>query len=50
MMRLNLLLLWAVAFLPFPTMLTAEALQRESDAPERTAVLFYGERCCSSRA
>jgi uncharacterized membrane protein len=41
-MRLNLLLLWAVAFLPFPTMLTAEALRREDDAPERTAVLFYG--------
>jgi uncharacterized membrane protein len=41
-MRLNLLLLWAVAFLPFPTTLTAEALRREGDAPERTAVLFYG--------
>ena len=42
LMRLNLVLLWAVAFLPFPTTLTAEALGRESDAPERTAVLFYG--------
>jgi uncharacterized membrane protein len=42
LLRLNLLLLWGVAFLPFPTMLTAEALQHESDAPERTAVLFYG--------
>ena len=42
LMRLNLVLLWAVAFLPFPTSLTAEALRLESDAPERTAVLFYG--------
>jgi uncharacterized membrane protein len=42
MMRLNLVLLWLVAFLPFPTSLTAEALQRESDDPERVAVLFYG--------
>ena len=41
-MRLNILLLWVVAFLPFPTTLTADALRRESDAPERTAVLFYG--------
>jgi hypothetical protein len=41
-MRLNLVLLWAVAFLPFPTNLTAEALRLESDVPERTAVLFYG--------
>ena len=41
-MRLNILLLWVVAFLPFPTTLTAEALSREGDAPERTAVLFYG--------
>ena len=41
-MRLNILLLWVVAFLPFPTTLTAEALRREGDAPERTAVLFYG--------
>ncbi len=42
LMRLNLVLLWAVAFLPFPTDLTAEALRLESDVPERTAVLFYG--------
>ncbi len=42
LMRLNILLLWVVAFLPFPTTLTAHALGRETDAPERTAVLFYG--------
>ncbi len=42
LMRLNLVLLWLVAFLPFPTALTADALRLESDAPERTAVLFYG--------
>jgi uncharacterized membrane protein len=39
---LNLLLLWVVAFLPFPTTLTAEALRHESSDPERAAVLFYG--------
>ena len=38
--RLNLLLLMAVAFLPFPTKLVAEAL--DSGSAERTAVLFYG--------
>jgi len=38
--RINLLLLMAVAFLPFPTRLVAEAI-RNSDA-ERAAVVFYG--------
>jgi TMEM175 potassium channel family protein len=40
MLRLNLLLLMVVSFLPFPTKLMAEAL-REPEA-ETTAVLFYG--------
>jgi uncharacterized membrane protein len=39
-MRLNLLLLMAVAFLPFPTRLVAEAIHK-NDA-ERAAVVFYG--------
>jgi uncharacterized membrane protein len=39
-MRLNLLLLMAVAFLPFPTRLMTEAV-RNTHA-ERTAVIFYG--------
>ena len=39
-MSLNLVLLMAVAFLPFPTKLVAGAI-RDVDA-ERTAVLFYG--------
>ncbi|MGN6169145.1 MAG: TMEM175 family protein [Solirubrobacteraceae bacterium] len=39
-MRINLLLLMAVAFLPFPTRLMAEAI-RNNDA-ERAAVVFYG--------
>jgi uncharacterized membrane protein len=39
-MRVNLLLLMAVSFLPFPTRLMAEALRHE-DA-ERVAVIFYG--------
>jgi uncharacterized membrane protein len=39
-MRVNLLLLMAVAFLPFPTSLVAEAI-RHGDA-ERGAVIFYG--------
>jgi uncharacterized membrane protein len=38
--RLNLLLLMAVAFLPFPTRLMAQTI-RTSDG-ERVAVLFYG--------
>jgi uncharacterized membrane protein len=39
-MRLNLMLLIAVAFLPFPTKLMAAAI-RNTDA-ERAAVIFYG--------
>jgi uncharacterized membrane protein len=39
-MRLNLLLLMVVAFLPYPTRLVAEAI-RDSSA-ERAAVIFYG--------
>lgn len=39
-MRINLLLLMAVAFLPYPTRLAAEAI-RSSDA-ERAAIVFYG--------
>jgi uncharacterized membrane protein len=41
LMRLNLLLLMAVSFLPFPTALMAEAL-RESESVERAAVVVYG--------
>jgi uncharacterized membrane protein len=40
MMRLNLLVLFSVAFLPFPTKLLAEYI-REPDA-ERVATTFYG--------
>jgi uncharacterized membrane protein len=40
-MRLNMLLLMLVAFLPFPTMLMARALDKTDDA-ERVAVVFYG--------
>ena len=40
LMQLNLLLLLAVAFLPFPTTLIAEAIHEKS--PERAAVVFYG--------
>jgi uncharacterized membrane protein len=39
-MNVNLLLLMAIAFLPFPTRLLAEAI-RDSSA-ERAAVIFYG--------
>jgi uncharacterized membrane protein len=39
-MRINLLLLMAVSFLPYPTKLVAEAIH-DQDA-ERVAVLFYG--------
>jgi uncharacterized membrane protein len=39
-MRLNLLVLMGVAFLPFPTGLMAKAI-RDTDA-ERAAVVFYG--------
>jgi uncharacterized membrane protein len=40
LMRLNLLLLMTVSFLPFPTRLMAEAIHDES--AERIAVVFYG--------
>ncbi len=40
LMRLNLLVLMVVSFLPFPTRLMAEAI-RDPKA-ERTAVIFYG--------
>ena len=40
LMVLNLLLLMAVSFLPFPTKLMAEAIHDEGAA--RTAVIFYG--------
>ena len=39
-MRLNLVLLMLVSFLPFPTQLLAEAIN--SDSSERAAVIFYG--------
>ena len=39
-MLINLLLLMAVSFLPFPTKLMAEAIH-STDA-ERAAVIFYG--------
>jgi uncharacterized membrane protein len=39
-MRLNLLLLMAVSFLPYPTRLVAEAIR--NDSAERAAVIFYG--------
>jgi TMEM175 potassium channel family protein len=39
-MRINLLLLMAVAFLPYPTRLVAEAIHDQS--AERVAVIFYG--------
>jgi uncharacterized membrane protein len=40
LMQVNLLLLMAVAFLPFPTKLVAEAIHDTS--AERAAVIFYG--------
>jgi len=39
-MRLNILLLMLVSFLPFPTKLVAEAI--DSTGAESTAVIFYG--------
>jgi uncharacterized membrane protein len=39
-MRINLLLLMAVSFLPFPTRLVAEAIRDQS--AERAAAIFYG--------
>ena len=41
LLRLNLLLLMAAAFLPFPTGVLAQALH-ESDDAERTAIILYG--------
>jgi len=41
LLRLNLLLLLTVSFLPFPTGLMAEALQT-SDSAERAALVVYG--------
>jgi uncharacterized membrane protein len=40
-MRLNLLLLMLVSFLPFPTKLMAEAINKTNHT-ERVAVIFYG--------
>jgi uncharacterized membrane protein len=40
LMLINLLLLMAVSFLPFPTKLMAEAI--ESSEAERAAVIFFG--------
>ena len=39
-MRINLALLMAVSFLPYPTRLVAEAIH--NDSAERAAVMFYG--------
>ena len=39
-MRINLLLLMAVSFLPYPTRLVADAIRDQS--AERAAVIFYG--------
>jgi uncharacterized membrane protein len=41
LLRLNMLLLMAAAFLPFPTSVLAGALN-SSDRAERTAIAFYG--------
>jgi uncharacterized membrane protein len=41
LLRLNLVLLMAAAFLPFPTGVLAQALHH-SDTAERTAIIFYG--------
>ena len=40
-MRLNVLLLMLVSFLPFPTTVMADAIDKTTDA-ERVAVIFYG--------
>jgi uncharacterized membrane protein len=40
LMVINLLLLMAISFLPFPTKLMAEAI--ESSEAERAAVVFFG--------
>jgi uncharacterized membrane protein len=41
LLRINLLLLMAAAFLPFPTAVMAQAFHA-SDEAERTAIAFYG--------
>jgi uncharacterized membrane protein len=41
LLRINLLLLMVVAFLPFPTGVLAQAMHASDDA-ERTAIVFYG--------
>ena len=41
LMRMNILLLMAVSFLPFPTALMAESL-KASESAERAAVIVYG--------
>ncbi len=41
LLRFNLMLLMAAAFLPFPTSVLAQALHH-GDTAERTAVVFYG--------
>ena len=41
LLRLNLMLLMAAAFLPFPTGVLAQALQHSTEA-ERAAIVFYG--------
>jgi len=47
-LRLNLLFLLAIAFLPFPTRLVAEALQR-NESWERMAVTVYGITILAAR-
>ena len=49
MLRLNLLLLMAAAFLPFPTAVLAQSFHA-SDQAERVAVVFYGARRARHRA
>ena len=41
-LRLNLLVLLVVVFLPFPTMLVADALRRHDTSGERVYVTMYG--------
>jgi uncharacterized membrane protein len=48
MLRINLLLLMAVAFLPFPTRLVAESLHNTSG--ERVFVTMYGLTLLTMRA
>jgi uncharacterized membrane protein len=42
LLRLNLLLLLAVSFLPFPTRMVADSLSLAPTGPERVAVTLYG--------